>query len=135
MKTEEILESITGGFFALDENLIITYWNKSAEEGTGYKRKEVLGKIFLKFSQMRKMLKSVGAILWQCSRKMQSFSSSYADDRHEAWYSIKFIQTKMGFLFFKDATEEKRHEKQRDILLEASQLINSSIKIDTLTLK
>ena len=41
---ESILESITGGFFALDEEYLITYWNKAAEEGTGLPPEEVLGK-------------------------------------------------------------------------------------------
>ena len=50
-------------------------------------------------------------------------------------FNKNLSKPKWAFCFFQDVTEEKRHEKQRDILLEASRLINSSIKIDTLTLK
>ena len=32
-KIENILESISGGFFALDADYQITYWNRAAEEG------------------------------------------------------------------------------------------------------
>lgn len=39
-----ILESITDGFFAVDNNWTITYWNSEAERILGRKRSEVLGK-------------------------------------------------------------------------------------------
>ena len=41
---ESILESISGGFFALDDQYRITYWNKAAEAGTRLTSTEVLGK-------------------------------------------------------------------------------------------
>jgi PAS domain S-box-containing protein len=44
MQPEEILESISGGFFALDADFKFTYWNRAAEEGTRFPRDQVLGK-------------------------------------------------------------------------------------------
>jgi len=44
LQLEHILESIGGGFVALDANYCVTYWNRGAEEGTGWKRSEVIGK-------------------------------------------------------------------------------------------
>ena len=41
---ESILESISGGFFALDNQYRITYWNNAAEKGTGLQRSDVLGR-------------------------------------------------------------------------------------------
>lgn len=41
---ENILESMEGGVLAIDKNARITYFNRSAEEITGYKREEVLNK-------------------------------------------------------------------------------------------
>ena len=44
IEKENILESIDDGFFVLDSNLKINYWNKSAERITGYEKSEVVGK-------------------------------------------------------------------------------------------
>ncbi|HUI64123.1 MAG TPA: PAS domain-containing protein, partial [Bacteroidota bacterium] len=44
LRYENILESISGGFFALDSAFRIRYWNKAAAEGTGLSSEEVLGK-------------------------------------------------------------------------------------------
>ena len=43
-KYVEILEGISGGFFALDNEFRFTYWNRAAEIGTGLKKEDVLGK-------------------------------------------------------------------------------------------
>jgi len=43
-QTERILESISDGFFAVDENWIVAYWNKEAEGILGTKREDILGK-------------------------------------------------------------------------------------------
>jgi len=41
---EYLLENLFDGIYYADKNRIITYWNRSAENITGYKREEVLGK-------------------------------------------------------------------------------------------
>lgn len=41
---ENILESMEGGVFTTDKNFRITYFNRSAEEITGFKKEEVLNK-------------------------------------------------------------------------------------------
>ena len=38
---ETILESISGGFFALNSEYCINYWNKAAEQGTGLTAQEI----------------------------------------------------------------------------------------------
>ncbi|MEN6326451.1 MAG: PAS domain S-box protein [Syntrophomonas sp.] len=43
---DEILDSITDAFFALDRNWQITYWNNAAEKMFYLNREEVLGKVF-----------------------------------------------------------------------------------------
>src|SRR5690606_9115679 len=43
-ENETILESITDGFFTVDSNWIIKYWNKGAEMLLNTKREDVLGK-------------------------------------------------------------------------------------------
>ncbi|HSQ74426.1 MAG TPA: PAS domain S-box protein, partial [Bacteroidota bacterium] len=43
IRYESILESISGGFFAMNSAYEITYWNKAAEAGTGMSSADVLG--------------------------------------------------------------------------------------------
>jgi len=43
-KYVEILEGISGGFFALDKDYRFTYWNHAAEIGSGIQREDVFGK-------------------------------------------------------------------------------------------
>ncbi len=51
---ESILESISGGFFALDNEYRITYWNTAAEIGTGLPASEIVGKhVFEVFPERR----------------------------------------------------------------------------------
>ena len=40
----DILESISDGFISMDNQLVVIYFNKTAEEMLGRKREEVLGK-------------------------------------------------------------------------------------------
>ena len=137
MKTEEILESITGGFFALDKNFTITYWNKSAEEGTGFLRNDVIGKnIFEIFPNAKDAEIGKRYKLAMEKKKTQFFTSLYEDEKHEAWYSIKIYPNKEGLsVFFQDVTDEKRSQIQEVILLELNRHINSTFKIEVLANK
>ncbi|MFH2004427.1 MAG: response regulator [Bacteroidota bacterium] len=133
---KQILESITGGFFALDRLFRFTYWNKAAEEGTGLLREEVLGKnVFEVFPNAK------GADIGEKYRiametsTFQSIETSYKDDRFEAWYDIRIYPTERGIsVFFQDITEQKRQQHQKEMLLEVSKIINTSQHVDELCL-
>ncbi|HZY10697.1 MAG TPA: response regulator [Bacteroidota bacterium] len=135
-KYEEILESISGGFFALDNFYKFTYWNRAAEEGTGLKRDQVLGRnVFEIFPNAR------GAELGEMYRLVmekkifQSFETSYRDERFEAWYDIRIYPTDSGIsVFFQDITEQKRQQRQREMLMEVSHVINIAQHLDELCL-
>jgi PAS domain S-box-containing protein len=134
---ESILESITGGFFALDEEYRITYWNKAAEEGTGLPSGDVLGKnVFEIFPN------AVGATLGEKyrlamdTRTFQSFETSYKDERFDAWYDVRIYPAEHGLsVFFQDITEKKRDLRQKEILVELSNAVNTSRHLDELCLK
>lgn len=44
---DSILESFGDGFFAVDSNWVVTYWNNKAQEITGIEREDILHKNFL----------------------------------------------------------------------------------------
>lgn len=132
----QILEGISGGFFSLDREYRFTYWNRAAEEGTGLKRQEVLGKnVFEIFPNAR------GAELGEKYRKAmetktyQSFETAYKDDRFEAWYDVRIYPTESGIsVLFQDITEQKRQQRQKEALLEISRVINAAQQVDRLCL-
>ena len=52
-----ILESITDGFFTVDTNWIVTYWNKEAEKIVGMQRENILGRDIWEIYPSAKTLK------------------------------------------------------------------------------
>ncbi|HTK82539.1 MAG TPA: response regulator [Bacteroidota bacterium] len=135
-KYEEILEGISGGFFALDNSFNFTYWNRAAEEGTGLKRDEVLGKNVFDIFPNAKDADLGEKYRFAMEKKVfQSIETSYRDERFEAWYDIRIYPTDSGLsVFFQDITEQKRQQRQKEMLMEVSHVINVAQHLDELCL-
>jgi len=133
----QILEGISGGFFSLDENYRFTYWNRAAEEGTGLKREDVLGKnVFEIFPNAKGAELGDRYKIAMESKTVQSFETAYKDDRFEAWYNIRIYPAGNGIsVLFHDITEQKRQQRQKEALLEISRVIITSRQVDELCLK
>lgn len=133
---EHILESISGGFFALDRELKFTYWNRAAEEGTGLKREEVLGKgVFDIFPNAQ------GAELGEkyrtslSTKTFQSIETVYSDERFEAWYDVRIYPTQDGLsVFFQDITVKKREQREKEALMAVSHTVNTVQFLDEMCL-
>ncbi|MCZ6775888.1 MAG: response regulator [Ignavibacteria bacterium] len=134
---ENILESISGGFFALDNAYRITYWNHAAEKGTGLPAHDVVGKnVFDVFPNAAGATLGEKYRLAMETKTFQSFESSYKDERFEAWYDVRVYPSESGLsIFFQDITEKKRDQRQKEILVEVSKAINSSRHLDELCLR
>lgn len=134
MQPEEILESISGGFFALDNDFKFTYWNRAAEEGTGFSRDQVLGKhVFDIFPNAKSSELGDRYRTAMTMKTFQSFETSYRDKNFEAWYNIRIYPNENGLsVFFQDITREKQQEQQRETLLDVSHIINTSNQLDDL---
>jgi PAS domain S-box-containing protein len=133
---EEILEGISGGFFALDTDYRFTYWNRAAEEGTGLKREQVLGKnVFEVFPNARDAELGEKYRSAMEKRAFQSFETSYRDERFEAWYDIRIYPTESGIsVFFQDVTQQKHQQQQKEMLMQVSHVINVAPHLDDLCL-
>lgn len=133
---EEILEGISGGFFALDNQYRFTYWNRAAEVGTGLKKDEVLGKnVFEIFPNAKDAELGERYRLAMENKIFQSIETSYRDERFEAWYDIRVYPTDSGLsVFFQDITEQKRQQRQKEMLMEVSHVINVAPHLDDLCL-
>lgn len=135
-KYVEILEGISGGFFALDKNYLFTYWNRAAEDGTGMKRDHVLGKnVFEIFPNAKDAELGEKYRLAMETKTFQSFETSYRDERFEAWYDIRIYPTENGIsVFFQNITNQKREQRQKEMLMEVSHVINIAPHLDDLCL-
>lgn len=135
-KYVEILEGISGGFFALDVEYRFTYWNRAAEEGTGLKREQVLGKNVFEIFPNAKDAELGEKYRTAMEKKVfQSIETSYRDERFEAWYDIRVYPTDSGIsVFFQDITEHKRQQRQKEMLMEVSHVINVAPHLDDLCL-
>jgi len=134
---KNILESITGGFFALDSEFRITYWNKAAEKGTGLTSLEVLGKnVFEVFPNAKEAELGEKYRIAMATRTFQSIETSYKDDRFEAWYDFRIYPTENGLsVFLQDITEKKTEERRKEIMVEISNAINTSRHLDELCIR
>jgi len=131
---ESILESISGGFFALDDQYRITYWNKAAEAGTRLTSTEVLGKrVFDVFPNAEGAIVGEKYRLAMETRTYQSFEDVYSDDRFERWYDIRIYPAENGLsVFFQDITEKKTEQRQKEMLVEISNAMNVAHHLDDL---
>ncbi|MEW5798940.1 MAG: response regulator [Bacteroidota bacterium] len=134
LNPEAILESISGGFFALDKDFKFTYWNKAAAEGTRLKREEVIGKsVFEVFPNVEKS--ALGEKYRRAfeTKTFQSFVSWYRDEQMEKWFEFRIYPNVEGLsVFLQDITEQKRQERQRETLLRISHAINSATQLEDL---
>jgi PAS domain S-box-containing protein len=103
----EILDSIGDGFFAVDNQWKVTYWNAAAERSVGRSRDEMLGRCFwdvypdvteLEFYRQYQRAKQTG--------KAVHFEDFYP--HLEAWFSVSAYPSESGLsVFFKNINESK----------------------------
>ena len=107
-----ILESIDDGFFAVDKNSIVTYWNKKAELLLGEKRENVIGK---NLHQMFANSNSMGfhdhyqkAIKNNTTVHFEEYSV-----RSNKWFEVSAFASDNGLsVYFKDVTDKKTIEER-----------------------
>ena len=102
-----ILESITDGFFAVDKDWKVTYWNKEAEKLLGTRKEEIVGKelwhVFeeaagLKFGKEYTKAMTQGVVV--------HFEEYFPPLL--AWFEVSAYPSEKGLsVYFKDITERK----------------------------
>ncbi|MEO7048135.1 MAG: PAS domain S-box protein, partial [Ferruginibacter sp.] len=107
-----ILESIGDGFYALDINWEITYWNKEAEILLGKKREDVIGKniwdIYPEMVQSNTYIKYHKAIAEKTIQHYERFNETL-----QSWAEISAYPSSNGLsVYFRDITERKMAEQQ-----------------------
>jgi PAS domain S-box-containing protein len=114
-KYRELANSITDVFFAMDEHLRYTYWNKASEVLTGIRAEDAIGKslpeIFPKTPETRQAEKVYRNVLK--TRQPQTFVNDYDIDGRHYIFEISAYPSRGGIsVFVKDITERKQAEER-----------------------
>jgi PAS domain S-box-containing protein len=107
-----ILESITDGFYAVNKNWEVTYFNKTAEQVLGCKREEVLGKNLWEFFPRSREGEFYSEYLRAMTEKVSvHFEEQYAP--LGVWGAMNVYPTEDGIaVYFVDITEQKKIQEQ-----------------------
>jgi PAS domain S-box-containing protein len=123
-----ILESISDGFFTLDQNLVVTYFNKAAEGLLGRKSTEVLGRnLFDAFPGAKGSIFEEKYILAVKEKRHLAFEAYFGVNPYEDWYEVRVYPHEDGIsVYFQVTTERKRaQEKLRKSEETARALLNA----------
>lgn len=112
-KNRELTESISDVFFAMDNDLRYTYWNRASEKLTGIAAKDAIGKT------LSEVFPNVDGEVEQCyrtvlrARQPKSFVTNYKIGNKEYIFEINAYPTIAGLsVFVKDVTESKKAEAE-----------------------
>jgi two-component system NtrC family sensor kinase len=110
----ELANSITDVFFAMDEHLRYTYWNKASEVLTGIRAEDAIGKslleIFPDSPGLRKAEKAYRAVLK--TQKSRTFINDYDLGSRHYIFEINAYPSRGGIsVFARDITERKQAEE------------------------
>jgi PAS domain S-box-containing protein len=116
-KISGILESINDGFFSLNKDFVVTYWNDKAEMLLKTKRKAILGKklweTFDKNAAPKSFLYYTDVLN---SREQIEFIEYFKP--LDTWFEVNVYPSEDGIsVFFKDITDFKKSQIEREKLL------------------
>lgn len=105
-----ILERIDDGFFAVDKNSLVTYWNKRAEILLNTKREDIIGK------NLHEIFAPTGSTVFydnyqKASKKNTTVHFEEFSKRSNKWFAVSAFASENGLsVYFKDVTERKNAE-------------------------
>jgi PAS domain S-box-containing protein len=117
-QSRNILESITDAFFAIDRDWRFTYVNRQAERVLERTPSDLLGRIL--WEEFPGLAKSEFERAYHRTLSEQSAASviSFYPD-HDRWYEVRTYPSTDGMtVYFRDMTELKRIENEREELLQ-----------------
>jgi PAS domain S-box-containing protein len=109
-----ILESISDGFFALDNQLVVTYFNQAAERLLGRKSEEVLNRNLFEAFPEAKGSTFEEQYRWAVENKRPTtFETYFGAEPYEGWYEVRVFPFEDGIsVYFQITTERKQTEEQ-----------------------
>jgi two-component system sensor histidine kinase UhpB len=120
----DILESIGDGFFAVDENWTVTYWNRAAERSMNIKREDVVGKNLWEYFPDARSLLSFKKYHQAMEEKINVVFEDYYPPINK-WFDIAAYPSPTGLsIYFKDITEKVEQGKKLSIATERYRILS-----------
>ncbi|MBB5436547.1 PAS domain S-box-containing protein [Pedobacter sp. AK017] len=124
----DILESITDGFYAMNENWEVTYINKEAERILNCKRTDLLGKNLWEFFPGSKE----GRFYQEYKRALEEKISVHFEECYAplgVWGSMHVYPKKDGLaIYFVDITEQKKNQIEQSRYMSMIEKQNEQLK-------
>jgi PAS domain S-box-containing protein len=125
-RLHDILESIGDGFYAVDHNWNITYWNKKAEELLLRQRDEALGKNLWDIYKEAIPLKFHSEYTRAMNQKTAVQFEEYFEPLHK-WFEVAAYPSNEGLaVYFKDVTSRKEQETNLKISNERFEFVSKA---------
>ena len=108
----DTLESIQDGFYTLDSNWNVRYWNKEAERLSGRKREEMIGKNFWEVYD-GVVSEKINSIFHKVKATNTPIRIEVYSKQSKNWLEINAFPSEMGLtVYFKNITDRKHIESK-----------------------
>jgi PAS domain S-box-containing protein len=128
----QILESIGDGFFALDQEWTVTYWNNKAEELLFTPKEKIMGRFLWDLFDKNLAEESFR----NYSKAMQDQVALKFEDHYEPigrWFDVNVYPSPNGIsVFFKDITDRKRDQEK---ILQKTRQLDAIANFNSLLIK
>jgi PAS domain S-box-containing protein len=112
LERNTILESIGDGFFAVDSDFTVTYWNKQAEALLSVPRKDILGRNLWDFFKTQELGEFSSKFLLALDTGHAVHFENYLE-AFGVWFSVSAFPSDSGLtVYFKDVTENKNAQEE-----------------------
>lgn len=108
----DTLESIQDGFYTLDSNWNVSYWNKEAERISGRTKEEMIGKNFWELYNGR-ISEKINKAFHKAKSNNKPIRFEVYSKQSKYWFELNAFPSEMGLtVYFKNITERKHTESK-----------------------
>lgn len=112
-RLRDLLSSISDGFFSLDRELRVTYFNAAAERLLGRRARDVVGQsLFEAFPEARGSIFETQYRRVLASGEPASFEVFFEAEPYRNWYQVRANPTAEGLAVYFQVTTEIRHTQE-----------------------
>lgn len=130
VEIENILESISDGFFSLDSNFHVIYFNKAAEKLLGRKREDILNKnLFDSFPEAKDSIFEEKYSWAIHNKQFINFITYFEVTPYRNWYDVRVYPMQDGIsVYFQVVTERKEAEQKLKEKEETLRVITENVQ-------
>jgi PAS domain S-box-containing protein len=111
-RLSDTLESIQDGFYTLDSDWNISYWNKEAEKISGRTQEEMMGKNFWELYHGR-ISEKINTTFHKVKSNNKSIRFEVYSKQSKYWFELNAFPSELGLtVYFKNITERKQTESK-----------------------